>query len=108
MKDCGRVGVRWFGPRGYVQPIPFRLWLFSTAHVEESYFWRVLGFEINAPRASREARLTPTYCGRCICCVIAGKKRAPVAIGEIPIATSGQFLITDNVQCCAWRSRQGV
>ena len=43
------VGLRWYPPWSYVRPLPFRIWLYSTAHDSESWYWRICGLEINVP-----------------------------------------------------------
>lgn len=43
------VSLHWLHPWAYVEPIPLRLWLYSEEHGSDSFFWRILGLEINVP-----------------------------------------------------------
>ena len=55
------IGLQWFPPWAYNLPesgrifgwLPIRVWLYSTAHDSESYFWRICGLEINMPKQGR-------------------------------------------------------
>lgn len=45
-----------------------------------------------------------SYCGRCFCCVQAGKQRVVSDIAEIPTSPAGgRFLDTNDLQCDKWR-----
>lgn len=39
--------IKWLDPWAYEEPLPFKMWLFSTEHDSSGKFWRVLGWEIN-------------------------------------------------------------
>lgn len=43
----GRIGIQWHLPYAGMS---WRQWIYSTAHDSGSWFWRVLGWEINVPR----------------------------------------------------------
>lgn len=46
---AGRLAVRFAWPWDYDLPgwLPLRVWVWSTAHGSDSYYWRILGVEIN-------------------------------------------------------------
>ena len=51
-----RVGVQWRSRHAYdlPGPIPWRIWIYSTAHDDYSWFWRVLGLEVNVMREDND------------------------------------------------------
>ncbi|MDP3768192.1 MAG: hypothetical protein Q8S13_09265 [Dehalococcoidia bacterium] len=50
MRFGGWVGIQWFGPWAYVEPIPWRVWVYSVEHDDEAWFWRVFGLEISVAK----------------------------------------------------------
>ena len=47
------IGLHWCLPWAYAiskaSALPWRLWVYSEAHGSDSFYWRVLGLEINIP-----------------------------------------------------------
>lgn len=50
MNICDRIGVQFYWPWNYTERLPWHVWVFSTSHDTGSWFWRILGIEINIPR----------------------------------------------------------
>jgi hypothetical protein len=43
---CWRLGLMWVAHWRY-EDMPWRVWVFTTAHDSSSFYWRILGLEIN-------------------------------------------------------------
>lgn len=42
-----KLKIRHFWPWDFTERMPIRMWVFAVAHDDQTFFWRVLGFEIS-------------------------------------------------------------